>query len=93
LSALIGNLDRIESFKASSHGIEARTRQIVDKAENALKELHQLAAMTGTILVQQIVGSGRWGGTGSAKEKDAQKEQVLRTLRSVGLPDGQVNEM
>jgi hypothetical protein len=92
LAALIANFEYLETFKASSSGIEAKTREVVRQAENALKELHELAAMTGALLVELIVGGGRWGGSGTVAQ-DAQKVRVLETLRAVGLNAQKVAEI
>src|SRR5689334_4229204 len=56
LAAPIGNFEHIETFKASSSGFEAKTREVVRQAESVIKELHELAAQTGTHLVELIVG-------------------------------------
>ncbi|MBM3950369.1 MAG: hypothetical protein FJ311_02840 [Rhodospirillales bacterium] len=78
LAALIGNFEHIESFKASSSGIEAKTREVVRRAETTLQELQNLAAMMGPLLIDLIVGGGRWGGRGTPADKDAQKNKFSK---------------
>jgi hypothetical protein len=92
LSALIANFEYIDTFEASSSGIEAKTREVVQRAETALKELHDLAAMTGQLLVELIVGGGRWGG-GPAAQKDAQKQRVIQALHAIRLPAKKIDEI
>jgi hypothetical protein len=87
LAAFIGNLEYIETFKASASGFEARIR----KTEAAVNELHELAAMTGAMLIELIASGGRWGGDGPAA-KDAQKARVLESLRVIGVPQERIIE-
>jgi hypothetical protein len=93
LAALVGNLQHIEMFKASPSGIEARTRAVVQQAENALDKLRELAAANGTLLVEMIVSGGRWGGASTPSAKDEQKEQVLEMLRGAGVPQARIDEV
>jgi hypothetical protein len=86
--ALIGNLERIESIKATISGIEAKTREakaVVAEAKQAIDSLHRLAEMTGTMLIEMIAGEGRWGGT-ETDLKAEQRAHVLETLGAIGLP-------
>lgn len=87
LAAFVGNFEHFESFKASPmSGIEARTRAVAERAENALNELHTLAELTGSLLVALIAGEGRWGGM-DRSAKIEKKSQVFATLKSLGLSD------
>jgi hypothetical protein len=86
--ALLGNMDRLESFKAGAGGIEAKTREVVAKAEVAISEIQLLAEAVVKILLQVIEGSGRWGGMGPA-ERDAQKAELLAVLARLGVPPDQ----
>jgi hypothetical protein len=86
--ALVGNLDRIDSIKASLSGIEAKTREakaVVAEAKQAIEGLHSLAEMTGATLIDMLAGAGRWGGK-ETEQKDQQRTAVLETLRKIGLP-------
>lgn len=88
--ALIGNLDRFESVKASLSGIEAKTREIertVDEARVAIREFHALAEMTGSFLIELMAGAGRFGGT-PPDLSDDRRSRITDALTKIGLaPD------
>jgi hypothetical protein len=93
LCAFLGNISRIESFKASPTGVEARMREVadvVDEAKATLKSLHEVAAMAGATLIDLNAASGRWGGGTTNIKKDALKARVLKTLRGLKLDDEMV---
>lgn len=84
--ALLGNMDRLESFKAGAGGIEAKTREVVAKAESAISELQMLGEATAATLFQLLDAGDRWGGS-SATEKDARKLEMLEALARLGVPE------
>lgn len=88
--ALLGNMDRLESFKAGAGGIEAKTREVVKQAESAIGELQLMAERTAAVLFELIDGGGRWGGAHSASEKDARKRELRDLLKRLGLPDARI---
>jgi len=61
ISGFVGNLDRIESFKATPGSIEARTHAVISEAKDTIAELRQLAKATGEVLVRVLAGEGRYG--------------------------------
>jgi hypothetical protein len=85
--ALIGNLDRFESVKASISGIEAKTREMtkaVDEARVALREFHVLAEMTGSLIIELMASAGRIGGT--SPDIDARRRsRIIDSLTAIGL--------
>jgi hypothetical protein len=99
LAALIGNLDYIETFKASINGVEARTREVVRRAEVAMSDLQTLAASFGTLLVQMVVGQGRPAGfqhslqDGSSIDRDRRKQEIIEKLKAFGLSDELISEV
>jgi len=76
ICALVGNADRFETLKASLSGIEAKTRevtQVVEDARVALREVHVLAGMTASQLIEMMAGAGRFGGGATSRIKDEQR--------------------
>lgn len=90
-AGLLGNMNQLESFKAGTTGIEAKTREVVREARETINELHTLAEEVVAVLVDEIDGSGRWGGGHTAGEKDARKASLRATLQRIGLPDARVD--
>lgn len=93
LAALIGNFQHLKRFKASATGIEAETREVITQAKTTLRELHELAAAFGSLLVDIIIGAGRWAGPGTAADQDAQKARVIEALRTSGVPSERIAEI
>ena len=87
--ALLGNMDRLESFKAGAGGIEAKTREVVAKAESAITELQLIAEATAAALFQLFDAGDRWGGAPAA-EKDDRKAELVEMLKRLGVPDGRL---
>ena len=80
------NLDRISEFKASRSGIEARTREVVARAETAVSELQLLATQVAELSLSLVKRQGRLGGY-SDDEQDAIRTSVLGVLAKLGLPE------
>lgn len=80
------NLDRLSEFKASAGGIEARTREVVHRAESAIAELQMLALHTAEVSLSLAMRQGRWDGF-SDNELDRLKTSVLSNLENLGIPD------
>jgi len=78
------NLDRISEFKASRSGIEARTRDVVARAETAVSELQLLATQVAGLSLSLVKRQGRLGGY-SDVEQDAICASVLGVLAKLGL--------
>lgn len=83
--ALLGNMDRLESFKAGAGGIEGKTREVVAKAEIAISEIQVLGEATASALFHLLDAGDRWGGS-PAIEKDAKKKELLEVLERLGVP-------
>jgi hypothetical protein len=79
------NLDRLAEFKASRSGFEAKTREIVHRAETAISELQILAQHVAELSLSFVARSGRWGGY-SDDEKETIRASVMDTLDRLGLP-------
>jgi hypothetical protein len=73
-----GNLDRIEKFKWSSDGIEAQTREVIERAEIAVSELQLLAVHLATLSLSLVKRQGRLGGY-----KDDEQEQIRSSVFNV----------
>ncbi len=80
------NLDRISEFKASKTGIEARTREVVARAETAVEELRILAEQLGQLSLSLVKRQGRLGGY-SDEEQEQIQASILDVLRKVGVPE------
>jgi hypothetical protein len=88
----IANLDRISEFKATGTGIEARTREVLQRAEVTLNELQALGKQVGTVTLSLVKRTGRFGGY-SDKEKDEIKDSVLRVLKQLGINESELTEV
>lgn len=80
------NLDRISEFKASGTGIVARTREVVERAENAITELQILAEQVATLSLSLVKRQGRLGGY-TDDEQDEIRKSVLEVLTKVGVAE------
>lgn len=93
LLVISANLDRIESFKASyqSAAIEAKTRELtqtIDDAKEAIRQIRELAVITGEALIDLRMNSHALiaDGTDIYKEEDEFKARVIEALKKMGLP-------
>ena len=80
------NLDRISEFKASKTGIEARTREVVARAETAVEELRILAEQLAELSLSLVKRQGRIGGY-SDDEQESIQSSILDVLRKLGVPE------
>ncbi|HEY8085518.1 MAG TPA: hypothetical protein VIE69_07935 [Methylophilaceae bacterium] len=88
----VANLDRIAEFKASSTGIEAKTREVIAKAEDTLNELQILATQVGALTLSLVKRSGRIGGY--AEEEQMQiKDNILAVLKQLGVKESEHPEL
>ncbi len=86
------NLDRISEFKASRSGIEARTRDVVTRAETAVSELQLLATQVAELSLSLVKRQGRWGGY-SDDEQDAIRTSVLGVLTKLGISEKSIQSV
>ena len=82
------NLDRVSEFKASASGIEARTRDVVNKAEGAIAELRILALHIAEVSLTLAMRTGRWGGFAD-DELEKLKLAVDTNLERLGIAEQQ----
>lgn len=82
------NLDRISEFKASGAGIEAKTREVLHRAEVTLNELQTLAKQVGAVTLSLVKRNGRLGGYSDAEEAEI-KSSVLSVLKQVGIQESE----
>lgn len=86
---VVANLDRISEIKASSSGIEAKTREVrevIARAESTLSELQLLARNVAEVTLSLVKRNGRMGGYDD-DEADRIKSSVLAVLKKVGIPE------
>jgi hypothetical protein len=82
---IAANLDRISEFKASTKGVEARTRDVVAKAETVVAELQLLGGIVAEVTLSLVKRSGRMGGYSDADE-EAVRERVSDLLEKLAVP-------
>jgi len=80
------HLDQFEEFKASGSGIEAKTRAVITKAENAVTELQSLAKIFAETTLSSVKRTGRFGGYDDDEEEKI-KKSVLDVLTQIGVPE------
>lgn len=82
------NLDRLAEFKATKDGFEAKTREVIQRAEVTLLELQTLSKQIAGATLSLLISQGRWGGIPD-DEKEKIKNSMLDVLRNIGLPDSE----
>ncbi len=78
-------IDRFESLKGL--GIEAKTRQLdqkIEQADDALRRLKELAELAGAYLIDLNSRMGRWNSAPTPREAYAQAQKVRGVLVSLG---------
>ena len=86
------HLDQISEFKASSSGIEAKTRAVITKAENTVSELQSLAQIFAETTLSSVKRTGRWGGYDD-DEQEKIKNSVLDVLTQIGVPESETDSV
>jgi hypothetical protein len=81
----INNLDKISEIKATAKGFEAKTREIVERAEITIEQLQKIALVLADTELSLISRSGRWGGFSEA-EKEKHKNSILSILKQLEVP-------
>lgn len=89
---ITANLDRISEFKASRSGVEAKTREVIARAENTLSELQLLARTVAEVTLSLVRRTGRWDGY-TDEEQESIKESVLRVLRKIGVAEADIPKL
>lgn len=78
-------IDRFESFKGL--GIEAKTRQLdqkINQADDALRRLREMTELTGTALIDLNCKMGRWDSAPEPREFVALADRIRELMLSVG---------
>jgi hypothetical protein len=88
LSASFGYLDHISEIAATATSLTIKVRE----ASDALVGLRKVAALTGAALINLDAQSGSIGGD-TANHRDQLKQQVLETLRSIGVDEAMVRQV
>lgn len=91
---LASTIDRFESLKGL--GIEAKTRQLddkIDQADQLLGHIQELAELTSGALVKLYAGMGRMGVAPTVVESHALTRSVRRALLGVGTVDAEVRHI
>lgn len=88
-----GTIDRFESLKGL--GVEAKTRQLdqkIEQADDALKKLKELAELTGASLVDLNSKMGRWDSAPSPREAYALAQKVRSIMSAIGSEPSAMRE-
>jgi len=88
----LGMIDRLKSFSASFYGIEAETREVLDKTKNVLEELQLISKEMGKATIEAMKTSGRLGGIPNDIESEVERN-LLDSLRDIGISQSGVNEV
>ena len=86
-------VDRFESFKGL--GIEAKTRQLdekINQADDALKRLREMTELTGAALIDLNCKMGRWDSAPSPREFFALADRIRDLMRSLGSTENAVSQ-
>ncbi|TAL17216.1 hypothetical protein EPN96_06330 [bacterium] len=89
---LIANIDRVSEFKATGTGVEAKTRDVLQRAEVTLSELQALAKHVGMVTLSLVKRSGRLGGYSDIEEEEI-KNSILDVMKKVGIPNSECQEV
>ena len=89
LFILIANLDRISEFKATTKGIEAKTREVLDEARFTIRELQNMVRILAKTELSLVIRAGRFGGY-NFKEKQKTEEEVLNLLKSINITNREI---
>jgi hypothetical protein len=81
-------LDHISEIAATATSLTIKVRE----ASDALIGLRKVAALTGSALINLDAQSGTLGGD-SANHRDQLREQVLETLRSIGVDEATMKQV
>jgi hypothetical protein len=77
-------LDKFSSFKASTTGIEAQMRQVVEKAEGTLEQTRKLAVSLAKQQISMLVRANRFGSY-SPEEKAKIWTDIVQQLKEMGV--------
>lgn len=86
-------IDRFESLKGL--GIEAKTKQLdrkINQADDALRRLREMTEITGAALIDLSSKMGRWDSAPGPRESIALAERVRQIMESLGSEDGVITK-
>lgn len=86
-------IDRFESLKGL--GVEAKTRQLdqkIEQADDALRRLRELAELTGAALLDMSSKMGRWDSAPSPRESYALAQKVRSIMTALGSETSVMHE-
>jgi hypothetical protein len=89
---LLTRLSEIEKFDFGLAGVKAEMRKAVDDAKASVAQLHDLAEVVSSMLVREIVSSGRWGGITPIKQRDM-VDELIAGLRKTGLASERIEKI
>ncbi len=80
----VANIKNIKKAKASKDGFEFEARDIIQKAEITIREMHELSKLVAQTALSLVKRSSRMGGY-PEDEQETIKENVLNLLSQLGV--------
>lgn len=90
---LLPHIPAMTKFKFGLGGVEAEMKQVIEDAKASVAQLHELAATQAAATIQQIAAEGRWGGGMSVRSKEDLRQQIIASLRTIGLPEERIQNV
>ena len=88
---LCANADRVAEVTASSSGISAKTRELVERTEGAITEIQALTMQLTKLGFSLVKRQGRISGF-SAEEEQQIKADMLEVVRRVGVNESAIEQ-
>ena len=85
------NIEKFSKFTAGLKGFSAETKEVIDEAKSVTTEIKQLAKVLVGNQISSLIHNMRVSSIGEL-EKENRKDELLVSLRSIGLPEGEVQE-
>ncbi len=80
----VANIERIKKAKVSTGGFEFEAREVIQKAEITIREMHELSKLVAQTALSLVKRSSRMGGY-SEGEQETIKENVLDLLSQLDV--------
>ncbi len=84
------NIDKIESFRGA--GFEARMKQVVSEANDAIEKTRELGAVLARQNLDSIALQGRFEGNNKIYEDVQRRDEIVLRLRELGVAENKIDE-
>ena len=88
---LFANIEKFSEFTAGVKGFSAKTRKVIDEANAVSTEIKQLAKVLVENQISSLIHHMRVSSIGES-EKENIKDELLDRLRSIDIPEDEVQE-